>query len=415
LTQINPITDDPHYNNNMINRQSDLPRSYYGVFALGFRSLFLLAGLGGFGLILAWLLYQHHGVIFSGLGYYTPNLWHAHEMVFGYTMAVIGGFLLTAIGNWTRRPTSTPLTLAILSLMWLLGRVIAFIPGLPGWLVALVDCLYLPMLAIMIAIPLIQAGNKRNYFMIGLVSLFAFINISVHVAILTGEYTWARSLTNFVFYWVLLLIVIMAGRVFPMFSQNGVPKPYVAKKYRAIELSIPPVMIAWIFAFALAPHITWLWGSLTIINVILHSIRLFGWYNKQIWLKPLVWVLHIGYAMLVIGFILLFAIIFKPGIYYLALHVLTIGCLGIITVGMMTRVSYGHSGRNLHNPPKVLVPIFILLVLAVLIRSILPILGVLSYFNGMLISGGLWALAFLLFTLRYIPVWFKPRADGQPG
>lgn len=394
---------------------SNLPRSYYGLFALGFRSLFFMAGLGGLGLILAWLLFQHHGVIFSGLSYYTPNLWHAHEMVFGYTMAVIGGFLLTAIGNWTRRPTSTPVTLAALTFIWLSGRLVAFIPGLPGWLIACVDVLYLIMLVVMIAIPLIQAGNKRNYFMIGLVGLFAFINISVHVAILSGEYTWARALTNFVLFWVLLLIIIMAGRVFPMFSQNGVPERYVAKRYQVIELLIPPMMIAWIFSLSLAPQVSWLWGGLTIINIILHSIRLFGWYNRQIWLKPLVWVLHLGYAMLIIGFIMMFAMIFKPGIYYLALHMLTIGCLGIITVGMMTRVSYGHSGRNLHSPPKVLAPIFILLVLSVLVRSVLPLFGIIGHFNGMLMSGGLWALAFLLFTVRYIPVWFKPRADGQPG
>lgn len=394
---------------------SNLPRSHYGLFALGFRPLFLLAGLSGFGLILAWLLYQHHGVIFAGLSYYTPNLWHAHEMVFGYTMAVIGGFLLTAIGNWTRRPASTPVTLAALSFVWLMGRVVAFIPGLPGWLVAVIDSLFLVMLLIMIAIPLIQAGNKRNYFMIALVSLFAFINVTAHVAILSGEFAWARALTNFVFYWVLLLIIVMAGRVFPMFSQNGVPERYVAKSYKSIELLIPPAMVAWIFALSLAPQLPWLWGSLTILNVVIHSIRLFGWYNKQIWRKPLVWVLHVGYAMLIIGFILMFAMIFKPGIYYLALHVLTIGCLGIITLGMMTRVSYGHTGRNLHKPPKLLGPIFVLLVLAVIVRSLLPILGVLSHFNGMLLSGGLWALAFLLFTIRYLPVWFKPRVDGQPG
>ncbi|MCX7545052.1 NnrS family protein [Marinicella gelatinilytica] len=399
----------------MKNLQSDLPRSHYGLFALGFRSLFLLAGLGGFALILAWLLYQHHGVMFAGLSYYTPNLWHAHEMVFGYTMAVIGGFLLTAIVNWTRRPTSTPLTLALLSFIWIMGRLVAFIPSIPGWLVAFVDSLYLIMLAVMIAIPLIQAGNKRNYFMIGLVSLFAIINITVHGAILSGEYGWARSLTNFVFYWVLLLIVVMAGRVFPMFSQNGVPERYVAKRYANIELMIPPMMIAWILTLSLAPQMTWLWGGFTLINMVLHGIRLYGWYNHQIWLKPLVWVLHIGYLMLIIGFGLMFAMIFKPGFYYLALHVLTIGCLGIITVGMMTRVSYGHSGRNLHNPPKLLGPIFGLLVLSVIVRSILPLLGVLSHFNGMLISGGLWVLAFLLFVIRYIPVWFKPREDGQPG
>ena len=395
--------------------RTDLPRSYYGLFALGFRSLFLMAGLGGFGLMFAWLLFQHHAVIFTGLRYYTPNLWHAHEMVFGYTMAVIGGFLLTAIGNWTRRPTSTPVTLAVLTFIWLLGRVVAFIPDIPYWLIALVDVLYLLMLAVMIAIPLIQAGNKRNYFMIGLVSLFAVINVTVHYAILTGEYAWARALTNFVFYWVLLLIVIMAGRVFPMFSQNGVPERYVAKRYKSIELLIPPVMIAWIFALSLLPEITWLWGSLTVMNILLHSVRLFGWYNRQIWLKPLVWVLHVGYGMLILGFVALLLTLFKPGFYYLALHILTIGCLGIITVGMMTRVSYGHSGRNLHQPSKVLTPVFMLLVLAVTIRSILPMLGLVSHFNGMLISGGLWALAFLLLTIRYLPVWFKPRIDGQPG
>ncbi len=362
-----------------------------------------------------WLLYQQHGIIFSGLSYYTPNLWHAHEMIFAYTMAIIGGFLLTAIPNWTRLPTSTPFTLAILSLLWLVGRLVAFIPGFTDWMIALADSLYLPMLAVMISRPLIKSGNKRNYFMIGLVSLFAIINIASHLAILNNDYALARSLYNFTFYWVLLLIVIMAGRVFPMFSQNGVPERYVAGRYTLVEQLIPPLMIAWIFAISFGYAYTWVWGTLTVANIVLHTIRLYGWYNKQIWLKPLVWVLHIGYLMLIIGFIMQLWLIIEPGDYYLTLHVFSIGCLGIITIGMMTRVSYGHSGRNLNNPPKLLGPIFGLLILSVVIRSILPLVGIVSHFNGMLIGGCLWILAFLLFFFRYLPVWFKPRADGQPG
>src|SRR5690606_10844670 len=160
---------------------------------------------------------------------------------------------------------------------------------------------------------------------------------------------------------------------------------------------------------------TWVWGLLTAVNIVLHSIRLYGWYNQQIWLKPLVWVLHVGYLMLIIGFMMQLWLLVEPGDYYLTLHVFSIGCLGIITVGMMTRVSYGHSGRNLNTPPKLLGPIFSLLVLSVVVRSILPLVGILNHFNGMLIAGVLWALAFLLFVIRYLPVWFKPRVDGQPG
>lgn len=384
------------------------------VWQLGFRPFFLCASFFAFLSMLLWLGVRH-GLHFPGLNYYGHHLWHAHELVFGYGLAVIAGFLLTAIKNWTGVPTASGKALMLLVFLWLMGRVLVFVPGVPFWVYALADVLFALLLILYVAKPLVQVGNKRNYKMIVLVSVFATLNVLTHVMLLQNNPLIAMQMTTTALFLMLLLVGVMAGRVFPMFSQNGVDQRYQAKVFPWIEKIWPPVMLVFIVCFVwFRNHEAFALGS-SALCAIIHGIRLLGWYNKQIWQKPLVWVLHVSYLFLVLGFVATAFSAFFPFAYFLALHVFTVGCLAMVTLGMMARVSFGHTGRNLHQPPQILFWCFLALVLSTVVRVLLPLMNVMPYQTVIDISGGLWLLAFGLFFVRYVGIWLKPRVDGQPG
>jgi len=402
---------------NQLDTKANVPPRGLALWQLGFRPFFLLAVFYAVIVMLLWLAVRH-GLHFPGLDYYGLNLWHAHEMVFGYGLAVIAGFLLTAIKNWTGVQTAAHGQLKLLVALWLLARLVVYIPGLPVLLLAIGDVAFSILLIYFVAQPLVKVGNRRNYKMIVLVSLFATLNVLSHVMLLNQQPILANQMTTATLLVMLLLIGVMAGRVFPMFSQNGVTNRYQAKQFSWLEKLWPPVMIAFILVFSwlrFSEWGAWLLFALAALSAVLHAVRLWGWYDHQIWQKPLVWVLHVGYAFLVMGFIAIACSVIWPALYFLGLHLFTIGGLGVITLGMMSRVSLGHSGRNIHQPPKLLTVVFLLLVASVLIRFFVPLLNVMSYQASIDMAGTLWVLAYGLFFVRYLGIWLKPRVDGRPG
>ncbi len=269
---------------------------------LGFRPCFLLANVHAFVVMALWLLIQQ-GIQLPGLNYYGASYWHAHEMIFAYTMMVIAGFLLTAIKNWTGIQTAQGGRLQLLVGSWVVARLLIFIPHIPSPVVALVDMCFPLLLVFFVAQPLLAAGNKRNYMMIVIVSVFALLNGLFHYAVINESPLLASRVLLLGLMLILLLITVMSGRVFPMFSQNGVAQPYQAKIYPNLEISLPIMMILLAIIWVFLPQQKWLLLAVSSINVVLHGWRLIGWYDSQIWQKPLVWVLHVGYAFLVIGFV----------------------------------------------------------------------------------------------------------------
>ncbi|MCB1583768.1 MAG: NnrS family protein [Marinicella sp.] len=381
---------------------------------LGFRPGFLLASVYAIISMLFWLMVQQ-GWSFSGLEHYTINYWHAHEMIFGYGLLVIAGFLLTAIKNWTGVQTLQGKGLMLFMLCWLLARVSVFVPDIPVIGLIALDCLFPLLLVYFVANPLLVAGNKRNYKMIFIVAVMALLNLGFHLSLFWKKNFLASQLLLLALMLVILLICVMAGRIFAMFSQNGVEHRYQAIVYPKVEQFLPITIILLVVTWVFFAEYKWLLCLLATINVFLHGLRLFGWYNVQIWKKPLVWVLHIGYVLLTLGFVFIAFSAFVPAIKYLAIHVFTVGAFGLITLGMMARVSLGHTGRNLHQPPRILFYCFFLLVISTLLRVFLPLFNVIPYSQVILLSGLLWILAFGLFFVRYLPVWLKPRIDGKPG
>ena len=378
-------------------------------FALGFRPFFILAGVFSFLLLFIWLMVWH--VDFSAAEYYGRTGWHTHEMLFGYTMAVVGGFLLTAVRNWTGVDTITGRPLALLALVWLLGRVIPWIPGMPGWLIMLIDLAFLPLLAFSLISPLWQGKSKINRVFVPVLLAIFLANLMVHLEAMGWANTALRG-TDLALHIIMLLIVLVGGRVMPFFTQNVIPgftsttRPWVEKS--SIVLAILIALVGLLTGF------TQLIGALYIAFALLQTVRLQGWYSNQIWDKPVLWVLHTGYAWMIIGCLLMGLSTFGLFMVSAAKHALTAGMIGVITIGMMARVARGHSGRDI-NVTKPVGWAFVLINLAVVLRVFGPDLFPQHYLIWIMSSGTFWLISFAIFTGGYLSILIHPRIDGRPG
>ncbi|MCL5060133.1 MAG: NnrS family protein [Candidatus Thermoplasmatota archaeon] len=385
------------------------PLTGWAPFALGFRPFFLSAGFYAVLMMALWLLVLRGGLDIENL---SPPVWHGHEMLFGFAMAVIAGFLLTAAQNWTgiRTPSGPPL--AALFLLWLAGRLVFLIPGLPAELVALVDLAFLPVLALTLAWPIMKARQLHNYpFPVMLLALTA-ANALVHGDALGWTSDTASLGLHLAAYVVVTMIVVMGGRVIPSFTDNKLRTR--ARRWKTIEILAPLATLAALLAALIAP-VSPVTALLAALAAGVHFIRLAGWYTHQFWSVPLLWILHLGYAWIALGFALLaLAAAGLDAAAGSALHAFTAGGIGTLTLGMMARVSLGHSGRML-EPAPLMTWAFVAINLAALIRVALPLFFPTISMPGMAASGLLWMTAFGLFAAIYTPILLRPRIDGKPG
>ncbi|MGZ5012696.1 MAG: NnrS family protein [Methylobacter sp.] len=383
----------------------------YPLFALGFRAFFALAGLAALVLIVFW------NAIYSGTltseHYYPNNYWHAHEMLLGYAVAVIAGFLLTAVKNWTGKPTITGDQLASLCLLWLYGRILPFYAGaLPDVLIALVDFSFLPILAYQVSKPIIQAKQFGNLFFIGLLLLLALGNGLIHTEMLGLQDNSAAIGIQLVVATIIILILIIAGRVFPFFTERGIPGTLVIRNPLLDSLSVASAVI--VFALQLFDISGTLLALAAVIAIVVNIARLAGWYVRRIWYVPLLWVLYAGYGWIILGFILTALSAYSVVLPTLALHAFTLGGIGVLTLGMMARVSLGHTGRALKASNAIAIA-FVLINVAALFRVLLPIAMPHWYENLLYVSTLSWLAAFSLFIFVYAPILTSARVDGQEG
>ncbi|MGZ4969024.1 MAG: NnrS family protein [Methylobacter sp.] len=383
----------------------------YPLFALGFRAFFALAGLAALVLIVFW------NAIFDGAliseHYYPDNYWHAHEMLLGYAVAVIAGFLLTAVKNWTGKPTLTGDALAGLCFLWLYGRILPFYAGLlPDALIALVDFSFLPILAYQVSKPIIEAKQFKNMFFIGLLLLLALGNGLIHIEMLGLQENTATAGIQLVVATIIILILIIAGRVFPFFTERGIPGTLIIRNPVLDNLSVASAVI--VFALQLFGISGTLLALAAVIAVVVNIARLAGWYVQRIRYVPLLWVLYAGYSWIILGFMLTVLSAYSVVLPSLALHALTLGGIGVLTLGMMARVSLGHTGRALKASNAIAIA-FVLINIAALFRVLLPIALPQWYENLIYISTLSWLAAFSLFVFVYAPILSSPRIDGQEG
>ncbi len=364
---------------------------------LGFRPFFLLAG--GFAVV-ALLLWASQ---LAGIGAaYHGSAWHAHEMVFGYTLAVIVGFLFTAVRNWTGQPTPRGIPLMGIAGLWLAGRLLAFTPGYAWSGVA--DAAFTLAAAVGIGVPLWRSGNRRNFFMAGLLLAFGADDLAFILAD-AGQVPWApENALRWALDLVLLLMVIMGGRVIPMFTANAMAGVQTRRVVWLERAALGSVL--GLFLLDLLPFLAFWQGLLSLLAMVLHGGRLWLWQPWRTLKVPLLWILHAAYAWIVLHLGLRALALWGVLPMDAATHALTVGGIGALTLGMMTRVSRGHTGR-----PLVVGAMerwaYGLILLAALVRQMPGVF--------VRVSGLLWGFAFLLFVLRYFPILTTPRIDGRDG
>jgi len=380
---------------------------------LGFRPFFFLAGISAalLGFIWGLFFYSTGGPMTA----YGSVYWHGHEMIFGFVVAVVAGFLLTAVKNWTGRQTAKGTALLLLVFLWFLARVLPFFPELfPYWFVATIDFAFLPAVAVALTPLLIKTKNHRNLVFIGILLMLAASNVIFHLGVMGSIENGQRYALYAAIYMILLLISVMGGRVIPFFIERGLGGGFKRRSIPAIDIS------ASLFLLLLGVlHTAGMTGTGTavvaLVAAVLHFIRLLGWYGKGVWRVPLLWVLVMAYGWIVAGLFLMALSMAGILATSLALHALTIGGIGMMTIGMMVRVSMGHSGRELYAP-ALMASAFVAINFAVVVRVFLPlILPAQAYPALVLISALIWAISFTVFVVKMSPVYFLPRVDGRPG
>jgi uncharacterized protein involved in response to NO len=384
----------------------DASHSATALLALGFRPFFLLAGLFATLVVPLWLAVWV-GRVQLGTAL-PPAAWHAHEMIFGFVAAVLAGFLLTAVRNWTSISTPHGVPLAALAVLWVAGRIAMTLAVSPGWIAATIDLAFVPALAVVIARPIVASRNWRNLGFVVLLVLLFGSNVLFHL----GGPVWRSHATRVAIDIVLMIIVVMGGRVIPSFTENALHVE--AKRFRAVEWgSLASVAVATLLENI--PSADRAAGVAMIIAGVLNGMRLLGWRSIATRRRPILWVLHLAYGSLAIGLLLRGIAAFVPAWPpTAAIHVITVGAIGLLILGMMSRVSLGHTGRMLVVPGSVAVA-FGLLFIAAAVRGIGPLVAPSAYLAEMIVSGILWTAAFGVFVVVFGPILTAPRVDGKPG
>jgi uncharacterized protein involved in response to NO len=383
------------------------PPPGFALWQLGFRPFYLLASVFGALSIALWAL-QFAGWL--GPTYLQGPLWHAHEMLFGFALAVVVGFLLTAGSNWTGRPTLSGAPLAALAALWVAGRILVLTPF--GWAAAIVNAAFPLAAAIALAIPFIAARNRRNYFFVGLLLLLSAAALVVHASQL-GVLEMPGWLGVQVALDVLLFIMaVMAGRVTPMFTNNGIPGASASRR-PAVERAALGTVLALLAADVLQLHGQAL-AAVAIAGALAHLARWWLWQPWKTVRAPVVWVLHAAYLWIPVhlalrGLAELGAI--APSI---ATHALTVGAAGGLIIGMMTRTARGHTGRPL-RADGFDVACYLLVLGAAAVRVVVPLAAPAATMPAVLGSAALWSAGFALYALRYWPALTRPRLDGRRG
>jgi len=381
---------------------------------LGFRPFFFAALSFAVVSMTLWLLIFTLGKNILP-NHYPLISWHAHEMIFGFATATVTGFLLTAVKNWTGIQSINGKPLMVLFTLWLLARILAFVPtswALPT--LAVVDSLYLLIVTVAFSYPVFKIRQWKNLAFSGKLLTLFIANVIFYLGLLGYMDNGIHYGLYIAFYTVLAIVFNMGRRVIPFFIEKGLGCPFEAKNYHWVDISSLWLFLAFSIADIFFPnHYTV--AILAAALVVLHSARLYGWYHKAIWQKSLLWVLLVGYSWIVLGFILKFLSVFLSVSPFIALHAFAYGGIGMITAGMMARVSLGHTGNNVFEPPKILHLIFGLLFVGAISRVILPLFFNQFYMPLITLSQVLWILAFLLFFIVYAPMLIKARADGRHG
>lgn len=384
------------------------PARAFALWNLGFRPFYLLAGLLAAFSVPLWTA-QYAG--WPGAGAYASGpLWHAHEMIFGYAFAVIVGFLFTAARSWTNRPTPSGPALVAIAALWVAARVLLLTPW--TWLAAAADVAFAAAAAAGIGVPLATSRNRRNYFFVVILLGIGAANLWSYYALAGSTRFSAQSGLQIALDLILFVMTVMGGRVIPSFTMNAI-RGARCQRRPTIEWTALGGVLALLVAdlFALPSAIV---GLIAAIAGAAHCLRLILWQPWVTWGRPILWILHVSYAWIVVHLALRALGAFDLTAQTLATHALTVGAIGGLTLGMMTRTARGHTGRPL-LAGRTETACYALVQVAALARVAVPLVAPGLNVAAVIASGTLWGAAFAVFVALYWPILSRPRIDGQPG
>ena len=384
--------------------------SYFLSYA--FRPFFLLNGFFAVVAVGVWLA-ALHGI---GAGLVPPAMlyWHGHEMLVGFGMAAVAGFVLTAVATWTGRPPVRGGLLALLVLAWLLGRAAMLgAARLPYALVAVIDAVFPFLLGSLALREVVAAKNRRNYKIAGVILLLATLNLLYHLGALGIAPGMDRIALYLLIHVLLLLVAVVAGRITPSFTANWL-RARGEKRLPSNRPVIDGIAVAATAATGFAASLdlgAGVLGASAGVAAVAHAVRLSGWRGLATLAEPLVLVLHVAYLWLPLGYALTALAAFGFGLpASAALHALTVGAIANMILAVSTRVALGHTGRPL-TASRLVVAAYVLLNLAAFARVLGPLLP--DRYLGLIDLAGLgWVAAFLLFAIAYWPILTGPRADA---
>ena len=387
--------------------QATVPAQTPALWRNGFRPFYLLASVFAALSVALWAL-QLAGVLVRP--YLAGALWHAHELLFGFTLAVVVGFLFAAGRNWSNRPTPSGMSLAAFAALWVAARVLVLTPF--GWAAALVNTAFPLAAAVALAIPFLAARNRRNYFFVAMLVLIAAAVLAVHLAQLEVIALPAWLGIQVALDAVLLIMTVMAGRVIPMFTNNGIAGANATQRPWLEKAALGSVLV-----LLLADTLQLGGLALALVLALGAAVHLVRWWLWQPWKTlrtPLVWVLHAAYLWIPVYLALRGAAALGLVAASVATHALTVGAIGGLVIGMMTRTARGHTGRPL-LADRADVACYVLVLAAAVVRVAVPLAAPAATLHAVLGSAALWSAGFGLYALRYWPVLSRARVDGKAG
>lgn len=403
------------------------PKSPHPILNLGFRVFFVGASVFAIITMGLWLAVLQGWIDFT-LTAFTPFMWHAHEMIFGYALAVIAGFLLTAVKTWTNQPMPYGWRLFAIFLPWALARLTwACLPQLSSDITAIglrlasgLDILWWSLVCVAVFTPIIRVRQRRQIGILAKLALLWLAFVIFAIGAWRSDIAWQKTGVYLAFYLIIGVVLTIGRRVMPMFISNGI-NHHLPKNAPKVELKnavwVDRVSLFGFLAFMLAdlcgqPVIASLFA---LVTALANGYRLMGWYHSGMWGKPLVWSLFIAFGGMVVA-LGLFAVLPWAGFAHsLAVHTLALSGIGVMTLSMMSRVSLGHTGLSVHEPPKLVGVILTLMVVTIVTRGLLPIVLPAYYTQLLTVSQVLWLISFILFLCVYLPILSKPRKDGLFG
>ena len=387
----------------------------FALFDYGFRPFFLVAGMYALVVVPVWLyFFAHHAVPFGAL---PAMYWHAHELLYGFVVAAISGFMLTAVPSWTGARGFAGRPLTTLVLLWIAGRVAMTTVGqVPFLLTALAELALFPALLVLLTPPLLRSRNRNTPLLFVLGALW-LIDCGFVLALRLGDVVLAERAIRLAIDIILLLVTVIGGRIVPAFTASALRKlgqnvEIVSRRW--IERTVIAAMLAITVVDLMSPDGRWS-GVLAAVAASIHALRLGGWHGFKTWTQPIVWVLHVAYAWLPIGLALKAAWLLAGAEWAIKWqHAFTMGALATMILAVMTRASLGHTGRPLAVPRAIAIA-YVLLTAGTLVRVFGAAVSPGHYLLTVSIAGLAWTLAFLIFVVVYAPILTGPRADAKPG